>query len=310
MVGGPHPDSVIRTESGLEVQLKVHQCVWSGEFPGNSLPAIRECYRARVARAEIDIAMLADRDFLVVHDVDLTRATDGAGLVGDTPLRAAERLRLRHAGRETDERVVLLSQVVEAIATEPYATLLELDLKDWRPWPWPRVEELAGLLAPVKDRITFGGGADWNLRRLHQVDSSLAMGFTITDYLDWLPPESSTGARNAYGYLDAHPLGWQRLSPTRDYLRDRLGAIVSLVPAARDIHVRLCAALQMVGDGLTDLADLLHARGMLLDVWTLNAGSPGWRDRLFAAVAMGADVITTETARELSRAAAETRRMA
>ena len=306
MVGGPHPDSVIRTGPGLQVQLKVHQCVWSGNFPGNSLAAIRECYQAHVARAEIDIAMLADRDFLVVHDVDLATATNGTGLVGDTPLHVAERLHLAHAGRDTGEPVVLLSQVVEAIAAEPYPTLLELDLKDWRPWPWRRVEELAGLLAPVKDRITFGGGADWNLRRLHEVDSGLAMGFTITDYLDWLPPEASTGVRNAYGYLDVHPLGRQRLSPTREYLRDRLGAILSLVPAARDIHVRLHAALQMVRDGLTDLAELLHARGMLLDVWTLNAGQPGWRERLAAAVAMGADVITTETPRELARAYSQT----
>jgi glycerophosphoryl diester phosphodiesterase len=301
MVGAPHPDSVIRTGSGLEVQLKVHQCIWSGDFPGNSLPAIRECYRARVARAEIDIAMLADRDFLVVHDVDLGRATDGAGLAGDTTLRDAERLHLAHAGRPSGERVALLSQVVDVIASEPYPTLLELDLKDRLPWPWRRVEELAGLLEPVKDRVTFGGGADWNLRRLHQVSSGLSMGFTITDYLDWLPPEWSTGPRNAYGYLDAHQRGWQRLGPTRDYLCERVSAIVSLVPAARDIHVRLDAAMQMIRDGFTDLADLLHARGMLLDVWTLNAGTPGWRDRLSAALAMGADVITTETPRELSR---------
>jgi hypothetical protein len=39
----------------------------------------------------------------------------------------------------------------------------------------------------------------------------------------------------------------------------------------------------------------LHARGSLLDVWTLNAGANGWRERLDAALAMGADVITTET---------------
>jgi glycerophosphoryl diester phosphodiesterase len=291
--------------SGREVQLKVHQCVWSGEFPGNSLPAIRECYRAHVARAEIDVAMLADRDFLVVHDEDLARATDGSGLVGDVSRRDAARLHLARAGHQTPEPVALLSQVVDVIAAEPYPTLLELDLKDSRPWPWPRVEELARLLEPVKDRVTFGGGADWNLRRLHEVDSGLAMGFTITEYLDWLPPESSAGVRNAYGYVDAHPRGSRRDGPTCEYLRERLGAIVSLVPAARDIHVRLYAAMQMVRDGLTDLADLLHARGMLLDVWTLNAGTPGWRERLAAAVAMGADVITTETARELSRVSLE-----
>ena len=73
MVEAPHPQSVIRMQSGRVVQLKVHQCVWSGEYPGNSLQAVQECYRARVARAEIDLAILSDEDFLVVHDLALAR---------------------------------------------------------------------------------------------------------------------------------------------------------------------------------------------------------------------------------------------
>ena len=109
--------------------------------------------------------------------------------------------------------------------------------------------------------------------------------------------------RGAYGYLDAHPLAQARLGATTDYLRDRLGAIVRLVPGAREIHIRLLAVEQMLADGLTDLAELLHAQGMLLDVWTLNAGTPRWRERLAGALAAGADVITTETPRELAQAA-------
>src|SRR6185437_7752567 len=102
-----------------------------------------------------------------------------------------------------------------AIASEPYRTLLELDLKDERLWPWPRVEELARVLQPIKDRITFGGGADWNLRRLQVVDPSMPMGYTITQQLDWVPEgqrlDALPGVRGAYGYLDAHPLAHERL---------------------------------------------------------------------------------------------------
>jgi glycerophosphoryl diester phosphodiesterase len=58
----------------------------------------------------------------------------------------------------------------------------------------------------------------------------------------------------------------------------------------------------MLEDGLTDLADMLHAQGMLLDVWTLNAQSPGWRKRLHCALVARVDVITTDTPRELARA--------
>lgn len=305
MVGGPppHAESVIRARSGREVQLKVHQCVWSGEYPGNSLPAILECYRAHVARAEIDIAILRDSDFLVVHDIDLSSATDGHGLVSATSRGEATRLHLAEDGVVSSAHPSLLSEVVDAIVDEPYPTLLELDLKDWKPWPWRRIEELAHSLQPVKARVTFGGGADWNLRRLFEVEPELRMGFTITDYLDWLPASCSSRPRNAYGYLDDHPLGRERLGSTRDYLWDRVSALVQLVPGARDIHVRLHAAERMREDGLSDLAELLHARGMLLDVWTLNAGSPGWREHLGAALEVGADVITTETPRELARAA-------
>ena len=292
---------------GRQVQLKVHQCVWSGDYVPNSLPAILDCYRAPVARAEIDIAILKDEDFLVVHDLDLARATDGSGPVEALARADAARLCLSHHGAPTDERVVTLSEVAATIAGEAYPTLLELDLKDWKPWPWARVEELARILDPVKDRITFGGGADWNLRRLHDVNPDLRLGFTVTGELDWVPetqrPDRLPGVRGAYGYLDAHPLARQRLSSTRDYLRDRLGGIVRLVPGARDIHVRLLAIEQMARDGLPDLADLLHEQGMLLDVWTLNAGTPDWQTRLERALRLGADVITSETPRELARAA-------
>ncbi|HEY0582230.1 MAG TPA: glycerophosphodiester phosphodiesterase family protein, partial [Chloroflexota bacterium] len=105
------------------MQLKVHQCLWSGNYPPNSLPAIVECYRAHVARAEIDLAMLADEDFLVAHDLDLARVTDGQGRVDETSRGQAERLHLAHHGVATSERPVLLSEVASAIAREPYPTL-------------------------------------------------------------------------------------------------------------------------------------------------------------------------------------------
>jgi glycerophosphoryl diester phosphodiesterase len=262
-----------------------------------------------VARAEIDIAMLADEDFLVVHDMDLAGATNGHGRVEDTTRVQAGRLRLTRDGLASMERPPLLSDVADAIAREPYPTLLELDLKDWKPWPWPRVEELVRLLQPVKDRVIFGGGADWNLRRLQRVDPSLPVGFDFSGYLDWVPAgepmEPLPGVRGAYGYLDAHPLARKRLGSTADYLRDRLGGVLRLAPGARELHLSLLAAERMLEDGLTDLAELVHHHGMLLDLWTLNAGTPRWRERLLTALEAGADVITTETPAELVRAVLE-----
>jgi glycerophosphoryl diester phosphodiesterase len=306
MPPGPHPESVIHTPDGREVQLKVHQCVWSGELPENSLPAILECYREHVARAEIDVAVLRDCDFLVVHDLNLANATDGSGPVAEISCVDSRRLHLTHQGAVTSERPPLLSDVVEAVAAEPFPTILELDLKDWNPWPWPRVEELARIVEPIKDRITFGGVADWNLRRLLHVDPTLPMGFTITQYLDWVPettrPDAIPGVRGAYGYLDAHPLARQRNGPAADYLRDRLTGLLRLVPGIHDLHVRLLAVEQMLEDGFLEIADLVHAQGAMLDVWTLNADTPNWRQRLDRALALGADVVTSSTPRTLARA--------
>jgi glycerophosphoryl diester phosphodiesterase len=307
MVEAPHPESVVRGPGGRQVQLKAHMALWSGQHPPNSLPAIVECYRAHVARAEIDIAMLDDADFLVVHDLDLADSTNGSGRADQTTRRQAEQLRLLHAGGVSQERPPLLSEVVAAIVDEPFPTLLELDLKDWRPWPWPRVEELVQLVQPVKNRVIFGGGCDWNLRRLLRVDPTLGVGFTITEYLDWVPPgekwDTYPGVLGAYGYLDAHPLARERNGPVPDYLRDRLGGILRLVPGARETHIRLYAVEHMLDDGLDDLAEFVHGLGLLLDVWTLDAGSPNWQARLGRALAAGADVITTNTPRTLAHAA-------
>jgi glycerophosphoryl diester phosphodiesterase len=302
----PHPESILRTVAGREVQLKVHRCLWSGAYPENSLPAIEECYHEAVARAEIDLHMLRDADFLVLHDPEVNASTTGTGAVRDLTRAEAQSLRLRFGDGVSSERPPLFSEVVALIRAQPYPTLLELDLPAFQPLPWPRVEELARLVEPVRDRVIFNG-ADWNLRRLSQVDATLPMSYDPGAYLDWVPKgdpeEAEIGLpRGAYGYLDAHPLAHERLTPVADYLADRLSGISRLVPGAREAHVRLATFERMLDDGVTDAAGIFHRLGLLLDVWTLNAGASRWRERLACALAAGVDVVTTDTPRVLSAA--------
>ncbi len=300
----PHPASVLAAPSGRRIELKVHRCLWSGQYPENSLAAIEECYRQRVARAEIDIAMLRDADFLVVHDVELEACTTGSGRVSDTTRAQASRLRLQIDGAVSEHSPPLLSEVVATIAAFEFPTLLELDLKDTEPWPWARVEELCRLVEGVHDRVILAGYADWNLRRVLRVDPTTPVGFNPAFYLDWQPEgdplEALPGLRGAYGYLDAHPLARERRGPVSDYLADRLGGILRLVPGAREAHLRLQAFERMLDDGVADAAELFHREGMVLDVWTLDAGTPHWRRRLARAVAAGVDVVTTNTAPALA----------
>ncbi len=302
----PHPDSIIPMPDGRVVEVKVHSCVWSGRYPANSLEGVAECYAAQVARAEIDIAMLHDADFLVIHDLALDDTTDGRGPVAQLGRAATQTLRLRGSdGRMTGSRPPLFSEVADLIRTQPYPTLLELDMKDVQPIPWPRVEELARLLEPLKDRVVLNSVADWNLRRLLQVDATLPVGFDPMGYLDYVPAGEEDGEelpRGVYGYLDAHWLARERATPVRDYLADRLGGILRLVPGIREVHLRLSTFERMLDDGVDDAAGLFHRHGLRLDVWTLDAATPHWEQRLARALAAGADIVTTNTAQAVAAA--------
>jgi glycerophosphoryl diester phosphodiesterase len=308
-----HPESILRAPDGRLVQLKVHSANWDPDLPENSLAALAACLTAPVARAEIDLEMLADRDFVMYHNDQLDLGTTGSGPVASLTADAARTLRLRNyrhddEGHEpapaSDHPLSLLSDVVELMQANPGPTLLQFDMKDSEPWPWARVEELAHLVAPVKDRVIFSSAADWNLRRLQQVDPTVSVGFDPMFYLDWVPDgaelDELPGVRGAYGYLDAHALARRRRGPTADYLRDRLGALLRLVPGPRDLYIRLNTAERMLADGLDDLADIVHSLDASLDLWTLDAGTPAWESRLRRAVEIGADVVTTNTPRRFA----------
>ena len=303
--GEPHSDSIIRAHDGRVVPLKVHRCLWSGAYPENSLPAITECYREAVARAEIDLHPLRDADFLVLHDPVVDAATTGTGPVGGLTRGEAQSLRIQVAGSATSERPPLFSEVVDLIRDLPSPTLLELDLVTFQPLPWPRVEELARLIESVKGRV-FLNGYNWNVRRLVEVDATLPVAYDLLPHLDWLaegdPEAAELGLpRGAYGYLDAHPLARERHSPPSEYLADRLSALARLVPGAREIHIRLATFERMLDDGFA-VADFLHRHGLRLDVWTLNEGMPQWRERLARALDASVDVITSDSPRALASA--------
>lgn len=303
----PHADSLFRTTSGREVQLKVHRCLWSGDYPENSLAAIEECVRAPVARAEIDIAMLRDSDFLVAHHgVDFGNGPTSVDFFRTTSRDEAAKLHLLWHGQSSPHRPPLLSEVVDALVAIPAPTLIELDMMDREPLPWKRIEELARLVEPVRERVVFNG-TDWNLRRLLKIDPRLLMGFDPAHYLDWVPEgmeaeEEILLPRGAYGYLDRHQLASQRFTSVEDYLSDRVSGIVRLVPGIREVHMRLQAFERMLDDGVDHVSALFHRENITLDVWTLDVGTPGWHERLARVVAAEVDCITTNTPREMAAA--------
>src|SRR3954468_11045307 len=133
-----HPESIFRAPDGRLVQFKVHSANWDPVLPENSLEALESCLKAPVARAEIDLAPLADRDFLLYHDSQLDRGSTGSGPVSLLTSDAARALRLR-AYRHDDEGDELapatehplgqMSDVVAMMQATPAPTLLQLDMK-------------------------------------------------------------------------------------------------------------------------------------------------------------------------------------
>jgi glycerophosphoryl diester phosphodiesterase len=284
-----HPDSVLTRPDGSRVWLKVHRCVWSGSFPENSLDAVRECHRAGVAHAEVDLWLLRDADGIIDHEGRLR-------LPGRRRQHAGQAQRRDVLGIPVEARPALLSELVEAVRGEPYPTRIEIDIKDERPWPADRVDEILTRLAPIRERVTLAGCNDETLRRLAAADGSLSTGFNPALHLDWLPLRRR---RELVG--TAGPDGWLNRTGAQG-LRARLAVLRSLVPAAQELHLRLEAFERLARESATNPVDELHAYGLGVDVWTLDAGMDRWQERMHAAVAAGVDMITTTSAPALARA--------
>jgi glycerophosphoryl diester phosphodiesterase len=294
--GAPNPDSFFRVGDHT-VELKVHRCLWSGRYSENSPLAIAECASERVLRTEIDVRALRDGEFVVLHDNRFDRVTDASGLVGEATAVEATRSRFKDGSHP-----LLFSEAIELIAANEYPRRIELDLKDLGPYTRPQAEALARAVQPLKERAHFSCPADWNLRRLLAVDPTLLVSLNPHCYIDTEIDDEVRLPIGAYGYRDAHPLARGRVSTTADYLRDRFGGIMRLVPGLSEAHLRVEMFERTLDDGVADVAEIFHSLGLTLDVWTLDADTPRWRERLARIAAGGVDIITTNTAQALATA--------
>ena len=293
----PNPDSFFRVDDRI-VELKVHRCLWSGRFSENSPLAIAECASERLLRTEIDVRALRDGEFVVFHDDRFDRVTDVRGLVHDATAVEATRPLYKDGTHP-----LLFREAIQLIAANEYPRRVELDLKDLAPYTSAQAEALVRAVQPLKERGHFSCPADWNLRRLLTIDPTLSVSLNPHCYIDTELDQDVQLPMGAYGYRDAHPLARERLSTTTEYLRDRLGGIMRLVPGVSEAHLRVEMLERILDDGFADVAEFFHSLGMKLDVWTLDAGTPEWRERFERIANAGVDIVTTNTPRELAAAA-------
>jgi len=264
-------------------------------FPPNSLEAINASLAAGADVIEVDITALAERDYLLVHDLTLESETTGSGKVGECTVTQARELFYKGS----IYRVPLLSDVVTASQGHGGSTRLQLDYKNEMPFADDEpFERLVRLIEPLGSRVIVSTVADWQLRKLRKLAGWLDLGFDIHFYIVW-----ETGSRDpneypkhlgAYGYYDDHPLATERSWPTAAYLADRCAALIGLVPGVSTFYINHQFLAQSLDDGF-NWAAALHESGILCDAWTMDVGNPAAEANIPRLLEAGIDLFTTNT---------------
>lgn len=284
-----------------------HMAALNGHgFPPNTLEAIDACLSAGAQIIEIDATALRADDYLLVHDENLEAETTGSGPVGTCSVAQARELYVRNQSGRSAYHAALLSDVVRLFLSRGGASRLQIDYKNLFPFADDEpLHRLIKLIEPLGERVVVSSIADWQLRKLRWLAPDLPLGLDIQFYLDWRLPGEPTDPRafpryhSAYGYWDDHPLALGRIWPTADYLRDRCGMLLGLVPGVSVFYVRHHLLAQSLKDGF-NWATMLHQSNVQLDAWTLDIGDPMAETHLKLLVASGVDMITTNTPLELA----------
>lgn len=286
--------------NGKRVMLKYHKLLsGTGRCPPNSLSALREMLDGGAAAIELDVRYLADDDFVLNHDATLDRETSHVGLI--RRLRRADVGEVRLKG--SDERLALLSEAVELLEAVDRPVKLQVDLKESMPLSPDDALRFLRAIEPLRAnprlRVIVGCAADWNLRAIRRLDDEIELGFDFLLYLEGTADSFTKlpTRQNVYGYVDDHPLGFHRLWPVGTYLRDRMEALLVLLPTAAEFYLSKDFVMQALRDGFNPV-EFAHefVPGSFVDVWTIDNGRVGSVDTMVAALEAGADQITTNTA--------------
>jgi glycerophosphoryl diester phosphodiesterase len=274
-------------------------------FLPNSLEAIQACLHDEPEFIEVDINVLGDSDYLLVHESELDAETNGRGLVASCSSETARSLFIKHPGGISGCRVPLLSDVVGLFLSRSSRTRLQLDFKNVIPFSSDEpLQRLVRLIAPLGDRVLVSSGADWQLRKLRKMAPWLMLGFDIMFYLGWKPANSThkpvelPRQLGAYGYYDDHILASQAHWSKTEYLRDRCENFANLVPDISILYLEHNLIAQSLLDGF-NWAECLHERSIKLDAWTMDVTNPTAVHNAPCLLKAGVDLFTSNTPRAL-----------
>ncbi len=126
----------------------------SSTRPENTLPAFAEAIDLGAPVIELDVRLTADGHAVVIHDANVSRTTDGAGLVHDLTL---ERIRELDAGDEDHPaHVPMLGEVLE-LASGRAGVAIEIKNLPGDPGYRPDDEPSVDAVVDELDRVGFDG---------------------------------------------------------------------------------------------------------------------------------------------------------
>lgn len=288
-----------------DVLLIHHMANRDHTHPAGTLPALRACLEAGARVIEIDISLLADNQFALLHGPLLEDETTGSGLIRAHTTEQVRELRHLYHGKATEVTVGLLSEAVELLQQYPGPVELQLDLKPDVYSAEDVLSRLVASLRPVKDRVRVTSPSDWAIRRLRALDPDLPLGFDPLLYLEadfgknrepGIPPFR----RGAYGYWDDHPLSSHRWGSAAEYLAVRAEALFAQVPSGMIWYIHAGLLGKALDDGFDWIA-FLHTFDVQVDAWTLDAHRPEHVTLARRLIAQGLDRITTNNAPALAQ---------
>jgi hypothetical protein len=279
------------TIAGRRRVICCHRATLSGQFPQNSLAAIKECVAAGVPRLEIDVHFLADDGMIVFHGSDLDHHTAVSGRIEDLDTAAARQLRYTDPG---DHPVAFFNETVEVLSSS--RTLLQVDLQVLRPLSAVQELLLAEALEPVRDHVLIGSQAHWNLHGF------AARGFRVAfdPELQWhYAPEREPGLVPAglgvHGFWDDAPLARIPHATVREYFEHRVRDLIGLLPPAVEWMVDIPTLRRMAEMGF-NLGDRLLESGIELAAWTLRDRGPQTSTILADLFALGTTTVIADDA--------------
>jgi glycerophosphoryl diester phosphodiesterase len=145
--------------------------------PENTLAAFRKSVEAKCDAVELDIHRCASGELVVIHDDDLKRTTNGAGLVKDATYAELKRLSAGEwfSPEFVSEKIPTLQQVFDLVDGK---LIINVEIKN-QPVEYPGIEDdLIELLAGYKhrDKIVVSSFDHKVLQKFHSKCSDIPVG--------------------------------------------------------------------------------------------------------------------------------------